>query len=119
MRGSVRAKNGQDLPFTPDTKFNVNLQYTKNEDSYGQINWVFTDEMWNDLFLSNREIQDSYNIVNASWTVRRGDNSLQFFISNLLDEKAELYINSEDIQRLTTVNRPRSIGIKFSRNLNN
>lgn len=119
LRGSVRAENGQDLPFTPDTKFNVNLQYTKNEDSYGQINWVFTDEMWNDLFLSNREIQDSYSIVNASWTVRRGDNSLQFFVSNLLDEKAELYINSEDIQRLTTVNRPRSIGIKFSRNLNN
>jgi len=35
------------------------------------------------------------------------------FASNLFDEEAELYINTADIRRLVTVNRPRTIGLRF------
>ena len=118
LKGSLKASNGQDLPFTPDTKYNFNLSYAHNDDSYGQLNYVFTDEMWNNLFIADRELQDSYAILNASWTLNYGNRSIQFFGENLTDEKAELYINSEDIQRLVTVNRPRSIGVKFGWTLN-
>ena len=40
--------------------------------------------------------------------------SIQIFAENLTNEAAELFINNEDVQRLTTVNRPRTIGVKFS-----
>ena len=114
-RGTLRVAAGQDLPLTPDVKYNINLDYEVNENSFGQINYTFTDEMFNsDVFLGTREIQDSYSIVNASWTLVRGNKQLQFYVNNLTDETAELGRNYEDYVDLITVNRPRSIGIKFS-----
>ena len=52
-------------------------------------------------------MQDSYGIANLSFTTQVGENStMQIYMDNIFDEVAQLYINSEDIQRLTTVNRP-------------
>tara|TARA_B100000287_G_scaffold435087_1_gene501773 strand:+ start:2347 stop:4608 length:2262 start_codon:yes stop_codon:yes gene_type:complete len=113
LRGSVAAKAGQDLPFTPDKKYTMNVKYDFSDNSYAQINFVKTDGMWNDLFYDNRERQAPYGILNASWTLVRDNKSVQFFAENLMNEEAELFINNEDIQRLITVNRPRTIGIKF------
>lgn len=119
LRGSVRARNGQDLPFTPDLKYNFNVNYESNEGNIMQLNYAYVDSMWNDLFYADREKQDSYAIANFFYIKPINDNSsIQIYIDNIFDEKAELYINSEDIQRLITVNRPRSIGIKYSWNLN-
>ena len=119
LRGSVRARNGQDLPFTPDLKYNFNVNYESNEGNIMQLNYAYVDSMWNDLFFTNREKQDSYAIANFFYIKPINDNSsIQIYIDNIFNEKAELYINSEDIQRLITVNRPRSIGIKYSWNLN-
>ena len=61
-----------------------------------------------DVFLGTREIQDLYSIVNASWTLVRGNKQLQFYVNNLTDETAELGRNYEDYVDLITVNRPRS-----------
>ena len=95
LRGVVEAKDGQDL----------------------QFNYVYVDEMWNDLFYDDREMQDSYGIANLSFTTQVGENStMQIYMDNIFDEVAQLYINSEDIQRLTTVNRPTTVGVKFSWN---
>ncbi|MBR51732.1 MAG: TonB-dependent receptor [Gammaproteobacteria bacterium] len=117
LRGVVEAKTGQDLPFTPDTKYNVTVDVDTGDRSSLQFNYVFVDEMWNDLFYDDREMQDSYGIANVSFTTQVGDNSsMQIYMDNIFDEVAELYINSEDIQRLTTVNRPTTIGVKFSWN---
>ena len=119
LRGSVEARNGQDLPFTPDLKYNFNINYESNKGNIMQLNYAYVDSMWNDLFYDDREKQDSYAIANFFYIKPINDNSsIQIYIDNLFNEKAELYINSEDIQRLITVNRPRSIGIKYSWNLN-
>ena len=119
LRGVVEAKDGQDLPFTPDTKYNVTVNVDTSDRSNIQFNYVFVDEMWNDLFYSDREMQDSYGIANLSFTTMVGDNgSIQIYMDNIFDEVAQLYINSADIQRLTTVNRPTSIGVKYSWKLN-
>lgn len=119
LRGSVRARNGQDLPFTPDLKYNFNVNYESNKGNIMQLNYAYVDSMWNDLFYADREKQDSYAIANFFYIKPINDNSsIQIYIDNIFDEKAELYINSEDIQRLITVNRPRSIGIKYSWNFN-
>ena len=117
LRGAVEAKNGQDLPFTPDTKYNVTINVETGDTSSLQFNYVFVDEMWNDLFFDDREMQDSYGIANLSFTTQVGENStMQIYMDNIFDEVAQLYINSEDIQRLTTVNRPTTVGVKFSWN---
>jgi outer membrane receptor protein involved in Fe transport len=117
LRGAVEAKNGQDLPFTPDTKYNVTINVDTGDTSSLQFNYVFVDEMWNDLFYDDREMQDSYGIANLSFTTQVGENStMQIYMDNIFDEVAQLYINSEDIQRLTTVNRPTTVGVKFSWN---
>lgn len=119
LRGSVRATNGQDLPFTPDLKYNFNINYESNKGNIMQFNYAYVDSMWNSLFYANREKQDSYAIANFFYIKPINDNSsIQIYIDNIFDKKAELYINSEDVQRLITVNRPRSIGIKYSWNFN-
>ena len=117
LRGVVEAKDGQDLPFTPDTKYNVTVNVDTGDTSSLQFNYVYVDEMWNDLFYDDREMQDSYGIANLSFTTQVGENStMQIYMDNIFDEVAQLYINSEDIQRLTTVNRPTTVGVKFSWN---
>ena len=117
LRGVVEAKDGQDLPFTPETKYNVTINVDTGETSSLQFNYVYVDEMWNDLFYDDREMQDSYGIANLSFTTQVGENStMQIYMDNIFDEVAQLYINSEDIQRLTTVNRPTTVGVKFSWN---
>ena len=119
LRGAVEARDGQDLPFTPDTKYNVTVNIDTSDTSNIQFNYVFVDEMWNDLFYDDREMQDSYGIANISFTTTFGENaSVQIYMDNIFDEVAELYINSEDIQRLTTVNRPTTFGVKYSWKLN-
>lgn len=110
------AVDGQDLPFTPDNKYTATARYSFEMfrlPSSVQVNYAYTDEMYNDLFLSNREKMDDYGLLSASLRVEGDGWHATLFGENLTDEVAELYINSVDIQRLVTVNKPRTIGISF------
>ncbi|WP_082850205.1 TonB-dependent receptor [Halioglobus sp. HI00S01] len=110
------AEDGQDLPFTPDNKYTATARYSFDMFSMPssvQLNYAYTDEMYNDLFLSNREKMDDYGLLNASLRVEGDGWHATLFGENLTDEVAELYINSVDIQRLVTVNKPRTIGVSF------
>tara|TARA_R110002110_G_scaffold205066_7_gene417136 strand:+ start:275407 stop:277632 length:2226 start_codon:yes stop_codon:yes gene_type:complete len=110
------AEDGQDLPFTPDNKYTVTARYSFdmfNMPSAVQVNYAYTDEMYNDIFLSNREKMDDYGLLSASLQVEGEGWYATLFAENLTDEVAELYINSVDIQRLVTVNKPRTIGLSF------
>ncbi|WP_439101241.1 TonB-dependent receptor [Congregibacter sp.] len=110
------AETGQDLPFTPDNKFTLTGRYSfqlANFDSALQVNYTYTDEQWNDIFLSNREKMDDYALLNASLRIEAGRWHASLFGSNLTDEVAELYINNADIERLITVNQPRTFGVSF------
>ncbi|MEE4109996.1 MAG: TonB-dependent receptor [Halieaceae bacterium] len=113
------ATSGQDLPFTPDNKYTVTGRYhfrLMDFDSTLQANWTYTDEQWNDIFLSNREKMDSYGLLGASLRVDAGRWHASLFGSNLTNEVAELFINTVDIQRLVTVNQPRTFGVSFGMN---
>ena len=74
-------------------------------------NYSYTDAMWNDIFLGNREKMDSYGLLGANLTVEGDGWHASLFGTNLTGEVAELYINTVDIQRLVTVNQPRTIGV--------
>jgi iron complex outermembrane recepter protein len=113
---SPDAADGQDLPFTPDSKYSVTGRYTFemfSMPSAVQVNYAYTDEMYNDIFLSNREKMDDYGLLSANLRVEGDGWYATLFGENLTDEVAELYINSVDIQRLVTVNKPRTFGVSF------
>ncbi len=110
------AVDGQDLPFTPDNKFTVTGRYNFDlgaMPSAVQLNYTYTDSMYNDIFIANREEMDSYGLLSASFTIEGDGWHASLFGDNLTDEVAELYINSVDIRRLTTVNQPRTFGVSF------
>ncbi|MEE4147131.1 MAG: TonB-dependent receptor [Halieaceae bacterium] len=115
------ATDGQDLPFTPDNKYTATVRYSFQMfelESAVQVNYAYTDEMYNDLIQDQREKMNDYGLLGASWTVQADGWHASLFATNLTDEVAELYINTVDIQRLTTVNQPRTIGISFGMNFN-
>lgn len=110
------AVDGQDLPFTPDTKYTATARYSTDlmgRPTTFQLNYTYTDAMWNDIFLSNREQMDAYGLLNGSIRMQGDGWHASLFADNLTDEVAELFINSADARRLVTVNRPRTIGISF------
>ena len=78
-----------------------------------QLNYAYTDSMYNDIFLANREEMDAYGLLNAALRVEGEGWHMSVYGENLTNEVAELYINSVDIRRLTTVNQPRTLGISF------
>jgi len=114
--GTPDAFTGQDLPFTPDTKWALTARYNfdwMGGDGYLMSNTTFTDSMYNGIFLNSREEMDSYTISQVSLGLARDQWTAELFASNVFDEEAELYINTADIKRLVTVNRPRTIGFRF------
>src|SRR5882762_9852017 len=56
--------------------------------------------------------QSPYTTYDASLGVGKGRWTAEFFGQNLTDTVAQLYKNSNDFVLLTTVNRPRVLGIR-------
>jgi outer membrane receptor protein involved in Fe transport len=113
------ALDGQDLPFTPDNKYTVTARYSFDIGqlaSHFQVNYVYTDEMYNNIFLDDREKMDDYGLLNATFQIEGDGWHAKLFGTNLTDEVADLYINNDDIQRLVTVNQPLTVGISFGMN---
>jgi hypothetical protein len=55
-----------------------------------------------------------YTTYDASAGVAKDAWSAEFFGQNLSDTRAQLYISSSSAQTLTTTNRPRVLGVRFS-----
>ena len=115
------AEDGQDLPFTPDNRMTLGARYSFNIGNLGnaiQLNYVYTDEMYNDIFVANREKMDDYGLLSASWRIQDERWHLTLYGENLTNEVAELYINELDKYRLVTVNKPRTIGFSMGMRFN-
>jgi iron complex outermembrane recepter protein len=113
---SPDATSGQDLPFTPDNKFTAGARYSFDLFSLPSalsVNYSYTDEMWNDVFISQREKMGSYGLLNANLRIEGDGWHASLLAENLTDEVAELYINTVEIRRLVTVNQPRTLGVSF------
>jgi iron complex outermembrane recepter protein len=55
-----------------------------------------------------------YTTYDAAAGVAKGAWSTEFFAENLTDTRAQLFISSASFQTLTTTNRPRVMGVRFS-----
>jgi len=82
----------------------------------------YTGDSWSDLETAIRLKQDAYTLVNLSTGIETDTWSLDLFINNVTDERAQIdrfdpgYASLRDTRTVT--NRPRSIGIRFGQKFN-
>ena len=108
---------GSSLPLTPEFQGNVRVRYDWEVSEY-VANWQvaaqYAGSAYSSIIASEREKQDSYSLLNASFGIEKDSWTAKLYIDNLTDKRAELFINSQDdIPRIST-NRPRTVGITFS-----
>lgn len=111
---------GSELPLVPDLQLTGRVRY----DWYSDLDWAdrffwqfsarYASDTFSSLVASERREQDSYAVANASVGFSKDAWTLTFYGENLFDERAQLFINTQDdIERVTT-NRPRTFGIKLN-----
>jgi len=118
---SVDAPKGTDLPFTPDLKYSLSTRYNFDMGrfrSYIQASYVYTDDSWNDLFVSDRVLQDDYGILDASFGVQGEGWVVEFYGDNLTDENAEIFRYTRAGDDRITANRPANFGLRFRQRFN-
>ena len=108
---------GSELPLTPKFQGNIRVRYDWAANGYDmdlQLGTQFAAKSYSSIVASEREEQDSYSIFNASYGVTLDSWRVKFYIDNITDERATLFINTmDDIRRIST-NRPRTVGMSVN-----
>ncbi len=108
---------GSELPLTPKFQGNIRVRYDWEANGYDmdiQLGTQFAAKSYSSIVASEREEQDSYSIFNASYGVTMDSWRVKFYIDNITDERATLFINNmDDIRRIST-NRPRTVGMSVN-----
>jgi outer membrane receptor protein involved in Fe transport len=65
-------------------------------------------------FQGGRYIQESYAIASVSIGITKDDWKAEFYIDNLTDESAVLYIDTQQFTPKVVTNRPRTLGLRLS-----
>ncbi|WDE08236.1 TonB-dependent receptor [Thalassomonas viridans] len=112
---------GSELPLTPKLQANIRTNYYWQLGEY-EASWLlglqYAGKSWSSIVSQERERQDSYTIVNFSLGLKRSPWSVKFYIDNLTDKRADLFINNQDFVPRITTNRPRTFGLSFSYDYN-
>lgn len=120
-----RAPKGTEMPFVPEWQFTGIGRQDFDFGSfpgYAQIAVSYTGASWNNLEIADRLRQKAYTLVNLSTGIQTDSWSLDLFINNATDERAQIsryepsYASTIDSRTVT--NRPRSIGIRFGQKFN-
>jgi outer membrane receptor protein involved in Fe transport len=112
------ATPGSRLALAPELQFNVSGRYqwsVGEYDPYVQLVYAYTDDQFSSIVVDNRFRQGSYNTADAAIGFDMENLTVELFAENLTDERAELFVNSLDTDLRITTNRPRTIGIRLSR----
>ncbi|GAB4193592.1 MAG: TonB-dependent receptor [Wenzhouxiangellaceae bacterium] len=111
---------GSRLPLTPKFQGSLRARYEWSFDSdlldygYVQAGVRYAGSSFSSIVAEERRRQDDYTLANFSIGVNKDSWGVEFFINNLTDERAQLFINNQDdIERITTV-RPRTFGFNVS-----
>ena len=121
-----QAKNGSQLPITPKIKANLNARYTWdlwNGEAYWQATASHQGKRRTDLRKAENDLVgdlDGYTLFDLSVGYRRNSWSLDFFLKNATDKRAEMTRFSEcaalmcGYEPYTVVAQPRTFGVRFS-----
>ena len=122
-----RAPAGTEMPFVPELQYTAIGRYefeTSRFPIYVQAALAYTGESWSNLEVLLREKQADYTIVNLAAGINGEQWSLDLFIDNATDERAEIvrygrsyYDPYDEITQDSTIttNRPRTIGLRYGR----
>jgi len=113
---------GSPLADAPPFQGNLRLRYEAPIFDYlwhVQAGAQFTDHSYADVIdigtiAPPDYLLASYTTYDAAAGIAKDAWSLEFFGDNLTDTRAQLYISSASFQTLTTTNRPRVLGVRFS-----
>jgi outer membrane receptor protein involved in Fe transport len=121
------AEKGAEMPFVPQFQLNATARLDVN---YGELPGhfqaavIYTDSSWSRLDDAARQLQASYTIVNLATGIHGEDWSLDLFLDNATDERAEITRHHFDYydpldnlfhDTVITPNRPRTLGIRYGR----
>ena len=111
---------GSELPLVPTWQSAFRGRYEWFLDgqwmdyAFVQASVRYASSSFSSLVLEERVKQDSYIITDVSAGFTRGPWSLEAYIDNLTDERAELFINNQDNFDRITTNRPQTVGLRLS-----
>lgn len=116
---------GSELPLNPPFKGNLTARYSFNVgelDAYVQGSAVYQGSSWSDLIQSIRDIygkQPSFTIADFSAGFERNGISVELYVNNAFDERAQLWTFAGCFEGVCggnpyfVTNQPRTIGLKF------
>jgi outer membrane receptor protein involved in Fe transport len=108
---------GSELALTPEFAGTLRARYDWYLDSmrlYTRAALQYAGDSWSSIVAADRRKQDSYTTMDFAVGTELDNWSVELFVRNLTDERAELFFNTQDdVPRITT-NRPRTWGIRFS-----
>lgn len=80
-------------------------------------NFVGVDGNGDTRFKAARYVQKGYTFVNLAAGLQTGSWGAELFVDNVLDKNAQINVNAIDYTPSVTTNRPRTIGVRFSYDL--
>lgn len=115
---------GSPLSSSPKWQGNLRLRYDMNFNGYDAFWQVSGTYQGSSLATTDRLTLDlqgnsiayklrSHELFDASVGVAKDSWSLSLYAINLADKQADLYANARQWYKATTVNRPRTIGLRF------
>lgn len=117
-----RAPKGTEMPYVPEWQFTAIGRYSLDFGrlpGYVQAAVSYTGESWNDLEIALRQRQGAYTVVNLSAGVEMDTWSLDLFVNNLTDERAQIDRYEPSYPSLldsrTVTNRPMSVGLRLGK----
>lgn len=122
------APDGTDLPITPTVKSNLIARYSFDVgeyDAYMQGAMVYHGSSWSDLTEADRDLlgkQNSYVTADFSAGAQWNSFSLELYLNNAFDERAQVFTFAQcftgvcGVNPYYVTNQPRTIGIKFGQN---
>ena len=118
------APDGTRLPVTPEFKGNVTARFSfpvGQMNGFFQAAAVYNGSSWSDLQIADREVlgeQPSYTIADFAAGVSHENYTIQLYLNNAFDERAELFkfvqcATDTCTRPYIVTNQPRTFGLKF------
>lgn len=127
VAGPLTIGEGERLPLSPELKTSLRVTYTFQKEILGATpymsgTWLHQGDSLNSLSglstasgtsLNEVLVQDDFNILNFRAGMEADNWAATMYVSNLTDERGELFFNPNRQPERLSVTRPRSIGMNF------
>ncbi|WND03896.1 TonB-dependent receptor [Temperatibacter marinus] len=109
---------GEQLSNAPSFQgtFRGRYSWDLNEDflAHAQLSATYSGSSYSDIVLINRAKQNDYLLMNGSVGLQGDAYSLTAYVDNLTNTRAQLFNNQSYGKARVTINRPRTIGLRFA-----